>query len=269
MGKTIVPSISQTGKRSALSYCPHCSKSLIIFPGGSSPGPDWRQMAQFESTQGGDGVPSAGDWQKVTPVGRLNTGDVTTAIYDAFVSCMLVSSGGAVICWYAGWPWSWSLIAGFGTALWRYFGGVHLAKSLLEIVESLSPQAPQSEPVPEPLPVPLEVIQKNKAGIIQRMFRFSLPDGVSESQFIEWSRGVLLRPDLTQARWVTTDGFIRDDYIKLLALLDESGVIKRKSRAKNAAYELTPAGRRSLRGYILLKKDTHSHSLTRHGGQNV
>ncbi len=276
MAGNILPSNLQTGKRSALTYCPHCNKSLIILPGDfSSPGlgPGWRQSAQFQSVQGGDGAPSGlpGDWQKITPIGRLGVADVTTSLYDALVSFCLVSAGSLGVCFWAGWPWSWSLAGGFSVALWRYFGGVHLAKNLLEIVESLSaPQSePEPEPVPEPLPIPLEVVQKNQAGIIQRMLRFNLPDGVSESQFIFWARGVLQRQDLTQSRWVGANNFVRDDYVKLLTVLDEAGIVERKGKAKNSAYELTIEGRRSLRRYILMINDTHSHSLTRHGGQNV
>ncbi len=279
MAGNILPHLTQTDKRSAISFCPHCSKSLIILPGGSSSpglGPGWRQSVQFQSIQGGDGVPSAvnlpGDWQKVTPVGRLNTGDVTTSLYDALVSFCLVSVGGVGVCLYAGWPWPWALIAGYGWSMWRYFGGVHLAKNLLEIVESLS--APQSEPEPEPvlepepLPIPLEVVQKNQAGIIQRMFRFSLPGKIDESLFTEWIRGVLRRDDLTQSRWVGPDSFVREDYVKLLALLLKSEIIERVGKAKNAPYGLTVEGRRSLRRYILIINDTHSHSLTQHEVKN-
>ncbi len=266
MAKTIVPPNLQTGKRSALSFCPHCRKSLIILPGGSSsPGPGgWRQMAQLQSVAG-DGAPSVGDWQKITPIGRLVPTDVTTSLYDAVVSFCLVSVGGVGICFYAGWPWPWALIAGYGWSMWRYFGGVHLAKNLLEIVESLS--APQSEPEPSKLSesVNLEVVRRNEAGVFQKMFRASLPGNISEGQFAEWCKRVLMRPDLTQARWVDSGEFARNDYTDLLVLLGEGEIVRRKSKAKNAPWVLTDEGRKTLNYYIRL---THSHSLTRHGGQN-
>jgi len=163
-------------------------------------------------------------------------------------------------------PWWTAPAGGLSVAIWRYFGMMHLAARLLEIVESITQSDLNKDghtgPAPNSAPIALEIVQKNEAGAFQKMFRFTLPLGISDELFTEWARGVTMRNDLTQSRWVSRDKFSRDDYTRLLSLLEESGFVARDGTAKNAAYELLPAGKRALRHYLLAVGDTHSRSLT-------
>jgi predicted transcriptional regulator len=214
---------------------------------------------------------TTGDWQRVTPVGRLEPRDITTAIYDAAVSFGLITIGGLGACWYYELAWWFAPAAGFTVGLWRYFGGLALAKGLLKIVETITGTEntgdDQADPKPQPQdpPVALEVIHKSEAGIFQRMFRFTLPETVTEKEFQWWATGVINRPDLTQARWVSKSKFSREAYVDLLGTLEDAGIIERAGKAKNASYSLTPAGKRALRQYLIV---THSHSLTRTSDNN-
>jgi hypothetical protein len=85
-----------------------------------------------------------GDWERVTPVGRLEPVDVITALLDASVSCLLVTIGSGftiiIVNSYTSYDVEWWVApgAGLAVALLRYFDGLKLAKSLLQIIESLS-----------------------------------------------------------------------------------------------------------------------------------
>lgn len=83
-------------------------------------------------------APATGDWQKVTPVGRLEPKDITTAIYDSGISFALITLAAGAVVYAAGWPWLVAPAGGLGVAMWRYFGGLRLARSLLEVVESIT-----------------------------------------------------------------------------------------------------------------------------------
>ena len=258
--------------------CPHCGCNLILMQTASAPpvSGQWHKMSNFQNVSTSPFqqpiAPAAGDdWQRVTPVGRLTPLDVTTSLYDAGVSFVLVSIGAGCLCWYFDWPLIIPPACGFTAACWRYFGGMNLARNLLEIVESitrsdLNQDGFVGKPEP-PAPIPLEVTHKTEAGIIQKMFRFDLPPGVTEAGFIKWVRGVLSMPDLTQARWVSSNIFTREAYVDLLDKLLEAGIIARTGKTKNAGFELTPAGLRALRRYLLAIGDTHSHSLTRYSAE--
>ncbi len=257
-----------------LTHCPNCDHPLIIMAARPVRQPAWQpglatlqHSAPMQSTS--VSVEPGDEWQRITPIGRLSTGDVTTAIYDAGVSFVLVTIASGVAIWlingleFGGYiidlGWWAAPVSGVSVALWRYFDGMGIARGLLEIVETLK-QSKSAPPPPKPDPVPLEVIQRDKAGVFQRMFRASLPAGISEEKFLNWCKYVVLRPDLTQSKWVASGEFVRTDYTKLLDTLGESGVVKRKSKAKNSEWVLTPEGKETLTFYIRL---VHSPSLTR------
>ena len=254
--------------------CPHCGQSIIMTAAPlvrrPQQGGRWRansltmHSSAASLTEAAPTATAAGDWQRITPVGRLEPRDITTAIYDAAISFGLITVGGVAVAWWLEWPLAIGPASGFSVAMWRYFGGIRLAQGLLETVESLTNKDINKDghigsPEPaRPQPVPLEIIQKSEAGLILRMFRFELPAGISTELFTEWARGVLMVDDLTQARWVSKDKFARDDYTDLLGKLAEANIVRRSGRAKNASYSLTRHGKNALRHYL----DTHSHSLT-------
>ena len=254
--------------------CPHCGRSIVIslnVPHQKTS--HWhtnKQQTLHSNTVNivpghNQTEPAAGDWQKITPISRLEPRDITTAIYDASVSFGLITTGGGALVWALDWPLWTAPAAGFSLALWRYFGGIALAKGLLEIVENISNKDINNDghigrPEPtKPQPIPLEVVQKSDTGLFQRMFRFELPENITIELFSTWARGVLMVNDLTQARWVSREKFSRDDYTTMLAHLAEAGIIRRTGNARNASYVLTRHGRNALGLFI----DTQSHSLTR------
>lgn len=137
-------------EKRSITYCPNCGQQLVISAQSDAPRSrsliqsGWQQTRQLESSQQLHNISTAtpemptGDWQKVTPVGRLTAQDVTTSIYDAGVSGGLVTITVFGICWYFDWPPIISPVVGAGVLLLRYFGGISLAKSLLEIVETVT-----------------------------------------------------------------------------------------------------------------------------------
>jgi hypothetical protein len=82
--------------------------------------------------------PAFGDYQKTTPVSRLEPRDVLTAGLDAGVSFGLITIAGAGACWYLEWPLVLAPAGGLAIAIWRYFDGLALARGLLEIVETIT-----------------------------------------------------------------------------------------------------------------------------------
>lgn len=255
--------------------CPHCGRPLSLVASGRHRGlQQSRQTTAFQHSQRLNhaqpaAVPDAAEWQRVTPVDRLHTGDVLTSIADGSVAFIVVAIAAGGIIWYVGGfirieghRYEISYILAFGTGLvafcYRYFGGMQIARSLLEVIETATNKDIDGDghigaPVEKPPPVNLEITQRSTTGTFQRMFDKPLPGNISEKKFTEWARAVLEMPDLTQTRWVGGESwqFVREDYASLLAMLEEGKIVKRKSKAKNAAYFLTSAGTRSLRHWVM------------------
>lgn len=250
-----------------MTKCPHCGTPLTLVAANHQLG-GYRQYSIFQNTspthlQAQPAI-DTGNWERVTPVDRLQPRDITTALYDALASFSLVSIAltGPTIYFHG--PWWLPPTGGLSVALWRYFGMMSLAMRLLEIVETITQTDLNKDghTGPPQEPIALEITQKNEAGAFQRMFRFTLPEGVSESLFRQWADGVIVRPDLTQARWVSRDKFSRDAYVNLLSLLEEAGLLARDSNARNASYDLLPAGKRALRQYLIATHFGYSLTLT-------
>lgn len=242
--------------------CPYCGRQIRLERAAATVGREVLltefQQAVYSPLTAPPVPPGGGDWRRVTPVGRLEPKDVLTAGLDAGVSFGLVTIAGVGVCWVLNWPWALAPASGMAAAIIRYYGGVKLAASLLEIVESVTATDLNHDGKvgAAPSPVPMEVIHKNEAGSVLKMLRFDLPAGVTEAQFRQWAEAVLANGDLTQARWVSRSKFTREDYTGLIAAMEQAGLVRRSGERANAPYELTRAGRNALRFL------THSHSLT-------
>lgn len=117
-------------------------------------------------------VPDAAEWQRVTPIDRLHTGDVLTSIADGSVAFIVATIAVAGIIWQIGgfvrveghtYQIAYILAPGVGLAAfcYRYFGGMQIARSLLEIIETATNKDIDGDghigPPPEPQVVKVEV----------------------------------------------------------------------------------------------------------------
>lgn len=146
--------------------CPHCG-GPIIAPG------DWQQPATFQSTANpfsGASFPLSGEWQKVTPVGKLEIMDVATRVLDASLSFGFVSVAVGGLIWLSGGPvWSGAPV-GFVVGLIRYYYGIGETEKRLTIVEKW-----KNEDVKPP-----QAEQK------KHVFRAELKDAGGNEQWDEW-----------------------------------------------------------------------------------
>lgn len=259
--------------------CPHCGHPLAIvparpaysYPAGNAL--DWPQEATLQSTtstplEPAPLVPTYSKWERRQPA-RPATWEsdflvplAQSAVWGLIGGVLAVS----LPVFVEGWPW-WTPLLAFmlSTSLaWWIISADH--QRALWIVEKIinrdiDGDGQAGEPEPEnQKSISLEVTHKNEAGIFLKMFRFDLYESITESLFQEWGREVLKREDLTQARWVSRTKFNREAYTDLLDKLEKAGLVQRAGNAKNASYELTHAGKHTIRRYLLL---AHSHSLTR------
>lgn len=125
--------------------CPHCGRTIELSkPTGYQPARlvtsrrhGYRLQSSAAAIAGGQ-PPAGGDWQKITPVGRLEPKDITTSLYDAGISFGLVTIGALGVVWWQEWPVWMAPATGFTIGMWRYFGGIKLASGLLEVVETVT-----------------------------------------------------------------------------------------------------------------------------------
>ena len=214
--------------KSSITYCPHCGQSLSISP--LSPGPGrsgWQQLTTLQHSQQLNNfstvpmVASAAEWQKVTPVSRLEPKDVVTSVFDAGVSFLLVTVGAAGVCWYFEVDLWIALAAGFLVALWRYFGGLSLAKSLLEVVETVTQRdidqdGEIGQPEPERHTVRVEV--KSDQG--QRWQFADLPGSPGALQSLA---SEILSGNTFSERTAVKCGFTQEEFSSLRGLFLERG----------------------------------------------
>jgi hypothetical protein len=270
--------------------CPHCGRPLAIVPAvrlNAEARPNnyqgWQQPATFQSTaqspisnlqadpappfgpaQGGL-VPTYSQYERRAPARPATwESDFLVPLAQSAVWGIIggVLSIGLPV-FVNGWPW-WTPLPAFvlSTSLaWWLISADHLRA--LWIVEKiinrdLDGDGQAGKPPPKP-PVSMEVTHKTEAGAFVKMFRFDLHESITEALFQRWGREVLKNNDLTQALWVNRRRFIREAYTDMLDKLESAGLVQRAGSAKNAPYELTRAGRNTIRRYLLA---THTHSLT-------
>lgn len=249
--------------RQSITCCPHCGQQLVIATGPSRTGAGlpartgWQPLGRLESSQRlhnvGAAAPEmpAGDWQKVTPVGRLTTQDVTTSIYDAGVSGGLVTVTVFGVCWYFDWPLVISPVAGIGVVLFRYFGGMLLAKSLLEIVETITQRDIDrdgqigSEPPSPPHRVQVEIREAGEA----RRWRFEELDIEPVKLY-----GLALRVvngDSFAERTAVDAGLTQDEFRRLRDKFLAASLVRwNHPTRKQQGVSLTRGGRAILRAVL-------------------
>lgn len=121
--------------------------------------------------------------------------------------------------------------------------------------------------------VALEVTHRSQDDNFRRMFRFELPAGISEADFVDFANGVTIeRRGLAESAWTGAGKpFSKPKYTELLTTLDRAGLVRwRNSQAPAQGRELTPAGGRALRGYLEVarrgQQTARAHTQPSNGG---
>lgn len=233
-----------------MSQCPYCHRQLKIVPDIASQ-PVMVQTRQFNNTQltpwqiPTESVPQGGEWEKVTPVGKMGVDDVLTSIFDAGVSFGLVTAGTAIVVYLADWHWSVAPITGLGVAIWRYFGGISATRSLLYTIESwthtdLNRDGVTGQPV-KTEPVKLEIIHKNERGNLIRAQLPQLPEGVGLDAFGKWCLALAGGAPISEDRWVGPgQDFTKSQYRELLKTMAAVGIIRKNGEAANSKWVVSP-----------------------------
>lgn len=209
---------------------------------------------------------------RVVPVRPQNLeSDFLTPLFQALGTGVFVTIGAGLFAWSTpGITWVFGLGCGVTAAAIHWTIAISHNPANLQTVETivksdLTGDGTISEPLPPARPVALEITHRNEAGTFARMFRFDLPNGITEANFREFARGVTEESrGLAESGWIGSGKpFSRQTYNSLLATLDRAGIIRWKDTINHAAgRELTPSGARALRSWLKL---TLTHSLTPHG----
>lgn len=257
-----------------MTRCPHCNRPLTVrldtagdaagnidgfepVPGG------WRRRqtlashshlnAAIRSAALGEDGPLAreANYEKVTPVGRLEPRDVATSLLDAAVTFGFAGAGLGGLLWYFESPYIFypALASGFASAVFRYYGGIGLAQSLLQTVESVTrrdlnhdghigPRPEQSEV----RTVRVELKEESGQGARYQFATLGLEPDKLHALAVAINRGDSFSERTASRYGITQDEFrsLRDDFI-------ERGWAQWKhSTRKQQGVELTRGG-----GFIL------------------
>ena len=215
-----------------------------------------RQRLHSDAASAAPGVPSgpSGNYDKTTPISKIEPGDISTAAYDAGISFAIAGVGTAGLMYLAGYS-EWHVggpLAGFVVGAGRYFGMVNFAKSLTRIVEcwvSDEVEIVEEAPGPDPTPgvPPLEVIHKNGKGTIQSVQRFShLPANVLLN-LPTFAQQAPIK-GLSQTTWSGSGGlFSKPEFSQLMSALHEAGIVEWvNSNAPAQGRRVTRSGQRAL-----------------------
>jgi len=232
--------------KSSITYCPHCGESLTISPTAVSSS-RWQKYRTFQHSAqlSGSGAPGFGDWEKVTPISRLEPRDVTTALYDCGVSFGLVSLALVGPVWYfEQLPWWISPAGGLVVALWRYFGLMSVARSLLEVVETIT-QADINDDgqVGPPQRQVVSVEVKNESGQ-----RWQFADLPGSPQAVQGLAVAVLAGESFSERSAVSAGLTQEDFRSLRDLfLDRGWCEWNHPTRKQQGLKLLRSGRSVLR----------------------
>jgi hypothetical protein len=224
--------------------CPYCKQQLSIIPFNSPVSTFFNRHTTFENASPTPfSMPITAqptDYQKVTPIARLEPRDVTTALYDSGVSFVLVALAGGAIAYAAGLPWLVSPAGGLTIAMWRYFGGLNLARSLLEIVETITHKDIDKDGVVgKPTVVKVEV--KNKG-----TWQFATLPGKPEN-LVALAQAITTGESFAE-RTATDKGLTQEEYSNLRDMFVDRGwaAWNHKTR-RQAGVTLTVSGKSVLR----------------------
>jgi len=259
-----------------MNRCPHCNRPLSVhlekaeFPGFETIPGGWRRAdpatlashsrlnaavrAAVEEDEGLYGREA--NYEKITPVGRLQPVDIITSLLDAGVTFTFAGLGVGGSLWYFEAPYViWpALGCGFVAAVARYYGLVGLAQSLLQTVESVTRRdlngdgrigGGKPEPPPEPPPLRVEVTEHREDGswrILRAQFGL-------DPQKLQTFAYAILRGDSFTERTATGCGWTQQEFWTFRdTFIDRGWLSWRNPANRKQGLELHPAGSRVLRG---------------------
>ena len=206
-------------------------------------------------------------WERITPIDRLNREDVWTALLDAVATFGIVSIVGGITVMFIyvvaptsytigeetyhlhlGW-WLLGAVPVLGAlgGMVRYFGGLQLAKNLLEIVESaIDVSRPEPQPEPEPQRHVIGVEIKESSG---RWQFGELPGSDLAVYDLAWA--VIKLAQSFSERTALDSGFNQGEWNRLRDLfLDRSWVKWINPDRRQVGLTLTPTGKYILTAII-------------------
>ena len=199
--------------------------------------------------------------------------DFLVPALQALATGAFVTIGAGWVAWmYRGITWEMAVGAGLVSMGGFWVITVLANRKLLWMIETitngdLDHDGAVGAPAAPARPVALEVVHRNEAGIFSQMFRFELPEGISEADFGEFARGVVSGRGLAESAWTGAGKpFSKSRYGDLLATLEQAGLVRWKNvNAPAQGRELTPAGGRALRSWLEMAR-THARTRTQRGG---
>lgn len=259
-----------------MTKCPNCGQELnvnLTKAGGSNwsnPGQGWKPLSDMQSSA---------PWQPDrTGPGRLEQAAAMGAHLSAYrktparsaevgsdvlvpilKGCALGVAAGllAIIptILTPAWPW-WSpavvvlVVSPAAVISWLFYH-----QQLLWNIERVDAEPPEAPPAPmtTPPPVALEITHKTEDNQFLNMFRFDLPNGISEQAFYDFAQGITTGgKGLAQSDW-TGNGkpFSQPKYRELLSRLSEAGIIAFVDPdAPTVGRKLTRKGNEALQRFV-------------------
>lgn len=253
--------------KTTIAKCPSCNAPIILSARPTiHPANAPRGIMQSVAPAGPVSLPAEpSEWEKTTPVGRLQPVDVTTAVYDASVVMIIIMilSGIGIFLVYLIFDfyiwWEGAPIVGFCAFAIRYFGGLNLAKGLLEIAEYFTSAPDQPEPEiikAEPEEIQLHITHADDQGKVIKRERPMLPNNIPLESFYEWCQQVSSgAKGLTEAEWAGKGlPFGKTAYRDLQSFMAKRGVIEKSGNAKNSKWQLALGSRAALKGWAEMAK---------------
>lgn len=196
--------------------CPHCNRQLWVGLGA-----DWQPVKDLQQNTISplSNIHSGySEYQKVTPIGKLEPRDVVTSIFDAGISFALFSVASSALFWFAELPLLFGPAVGFLIGSARYFGGVQFAKGLLATVETIVKEI--AEPEPAKTSEPIVINAEIKEGKHSRWQFANLPG--ERGILIEFANDVLGGKSFSE-RTAVKCGLTQDQFCGLRDVFIERG----------------------------------------------
>ncbi|GIK42383.1 MAG: hypothetical protein BroJett011_62160 [Chloroflexota bacterium] len=250
--------------------CPHCGHPLAIVPARPTYH-GWSQPATFQNAvqtplEPAPLAPTYSNYERRQPARPATwESDVLVPLAQSAVWGLiggLLSIG--LPAFVNGWPW-WTpgpaFILSTSLAWWLISADHQRALWIVEKIINRDFDGDGQAGAPEPEPITLEIIHKTESGSVKHMLRFQLPEGISQDDFYQFSRGITLeKRSLAESTWTGRGKlFSKGEYSRLLDDLTKAEVIRWRNKAAPAqGRELTKAGYLSFLAYVNARTHTHA-----------